>query len=677
MLYIEQGRRCIWLNGRMIRLPKKEYLLLCLFIETPFEVVENARILQHVWQTEYKSENLVRQLVSGLRKQLEDEAGTEYISTVHGKGYQFVGSFKLGIPPINNLRRLTKYLFRRKSKLVILPLMAIIYIIGYEMYSSDIATPKISESKSFYRSAGWRPVVSPSGQFLAEKIYNSGQNHLAIQNIESGENIVRVDFASQYQWANNADILVYTNLTVSKKGIPQSCALIIYQVKTRSQHDIGDCSELFTARVAIRDVNMAFSHDDAFVYVRLPTKHDKGNYIIKRFPVDIRGSNKVFSFAITAQHPIVGIIPTQTANTLVVTTEGSNLSSENDVHNDKSAAYMINTKTMEHRLITNASSYIRGENTLSVVGDWLFYRNEFNGISASHLYEQQTHDILAPQSQLITSISKVRDKQLVVSFGLPLQTALTQTPIKKTKVNFPMPKTRFPNFPRLIEGQLYYTDNDFSGIPQVYRWNGIQTTQLTKETSLKRFGHISVNTRGDLQTQINQRVFINDVALPAYIKSARFFDDRHVVYFNKKLGEEGEVQNSMIKLNLDNRQSETLFEYNYGVYDNALWVVDDTVYFLATKTYQLHSWTSETGITPMNIERVMPIAGAVSINHDQIFYKDLNVNTHQYDLDTGEDSILADISNTNAQITSDKNQLISVSSQPADVESIIVTIQGD
>nr|WP_144922116.1 response regulator transcription factor [Paenibacillus bovis] len=95
-LHIHTDTYEVFLNGKQIRLLQKEYQLLLLMAKHPNRVWTAEQLYDHVWG-EYSEGSIqtVKVHISKLRRKLEnDPTKPEYIQTVRGFGYKFVGDNK-------------------------------------------------------------------------------------------------------------------------------------------------------------------------------------------------------------------------------------------------------------------------------------------------------------------------------------------------------------------------------------------------------------------------------------------------------------------------------------------------------------------------------------------------------------------------------------------------------
>ncbi len=92
-LTIDLDKALVYVNEEKLNLTHKEFALLKLFVQHPFEVFTKEALYTHVWQqVELDQTHTVTVHIKGLREKLKDPVKTPYfIETVWGKGYRFIG----------------------------------------------------------------------------------------------------------------------------------------------------------------------------------------------------------------------------------------------------------------------------------------------------------------------------------------------------------------------------------------------------------------------------------------------------------------------------------------------------------------------------------------------------------------------------------------------------------
>lgn len=80
------------LAGQAVILTPREFQLLQLFARNPQKVYSREQILQQLYQDEYVSDRAIDSHIKNLRKKLQQYSdGKEWIRSIYGVGYQFLG----------------------------------------------------------------------------------------------------------------------------------------------------------------------------------------------------------------------------------------------------------------------------------------------------------------------------------------------------------------------------------------------------------------------------------------------------------------------------------------------------------------------------------------------------------------------------------------------------------
>jgi DNA-binding response OmpR family regulator len=87
------------MRGRRIALTSTEFRLLQLLVKNRGHTLPHCTIEQTIWQHRADSNRLVKKYVQRLRRKLGDSARyPEWIASVHGVGYRFIGPPDLKLP---------------------------------------------------------------------------------------------------------------------------------------------------------------------------------------------------------------------------------------------------------------------------------------------------------------------------------------------------------------------------------------------------------------------------------------------------------------------------------------------------------------------------------------------------------------------------------------------------
>ena len=92
-LTVDLEKELIYVDDEKVNLTHKEFALLKLFIQHPFNVFKKDELYTHVWQqVELDQIHTVTVHIKALREKLKDPVKTpHFIETVWGKGYRFIG----------------------------------------------------------------------------------------------------------------------------------------------------------------------------------------------------------------------------------------------------------------------------------------------------------------------------------------------------------------------------------------------------------------------------------------------------------------------------------------------------------------------------------------------------------------------------------------------------------
>lgn len=86
--FLDTGDYSLTFNGEKIELTKNEYRILLCLMENRGKVVSREKLMERLWQTDsFVDENTLTVNVNRLRKKLENEGLTDFITTKFGVGY--------------------------------------------------------------------------------------------------------------------------------------------------------------------------------------------------------------------------------------------------------------------------------------------------------------------------------------------------------------------------------------------------------------------------------------------------------------------------------------------------------------------------------------------------------------------------------------------------------------
>jgi len=81
-----------YLNGALLTLTKKEYILLLYFVNNKERILTKESIAEHLWGDQLDAldnYDFIYTHIKNLRKKMLGVGGTDYLQTVHGIGYKF------------------------------------------------------------------------------------------------------------------------------------------------------------------------------------------------------------------------------------------------------------------------------------------------------------------------------------------------------------------------------------------------------------------------------------------------------------------------------------------------------------------------------------------------------------------------------------------------------------
>ncbi|MBY0122831.1 response regulator transcription factor [Bacillus sp. S/N-304-OC-R1] len=82
-----------WINGEQLDITHFEFKILHSFMQNPNQVLSRERILDYIYQNNEKavSDRTIDVHIKNLREKIKEKTPKEYIQTVRGMGYKFVG----------------------------------------------------------------------------------------------------------------------------------------------------------------------------------------------------------------------------------------------------------------------------------------------------------------------------------------------------------------------------------------------------------------------------------------------------------------------------------------------------------------------------------------------------------------------------------------------------------
>lgn len=90
-LCLDEDGCCLYVDGELVELSAKEYLILQVLMKNPDKVFTKKQLYRQVWEEDlYYDDNTIMVHISRLRNKIEaDPRNPEYIKTIRGIGYKF------------------------------------------------------------------------------------------------------------------------------------------------------------------------------------------------------------------------------------------------------------------------------------------------------------------------------------------------------------------------------------------------------------------------------------------------------------------------------------------------------------------------------------------------------------------------------------------------------------
>lgn len=238
-------------NGQNVTMRGKVFDLLWYLIQHKGRLVGKAELLEALWPEMVVEENNLNQAISALRQTLGDNSrAPEYIATVKGRGYQFVGDVLVDPASSdqdievmqNELPGRTHYWPVLLSGTAIV--IAAIFWIGREQEPAELDTPIIdhfADAKlslvTDYAGSHSKPTLSPDGRMMAYISDVSGTPQIWVKNLQRGDPIQITDgpYAVRYlSWSPNDDQIVFSRnspdgtaiYSVGTLGSPQATMVV-------------------------------------------------------------------------------------------------------------------------------------------------------------------------------------------------------------------------------------------------------------------------------------------------------------------------------------------------------------------------------------------------------------------------------------------------------------------
>lgn len=265
-----EKRQLLEADGRIVTLRGKVFDLLWYLIQHKGRLVGKTELLEALWPGMVVEENNLNQAISALRQALGDDAKTpEYVATIKGRGYQFVGEVNVNQAPIVHNAGISRDTPRSRARIwQVLLLGTAVAIAGFSWLNlgrepTAPATPVVEQFANAtlslvtdYSGSHSHPALSPNGGMMAYISDVSGTPQIWVKNLQRGDPIQITDepFAVRtLTWSPNDEQILFS------RNSPDGAA--IYSVGTLGSPQATMVVERAAAPKYSRNVN-------AFVFTR-------------------------------------------------------------------------------------------------------------------------------------------------------------------------------------------------------------------------------------------------------------------------------------------------------------------------------------------------------------------------------------------------------------------------
>lgn len=213
-------------GGQIVALRAKAFDLLWYLIRNKGRLVGKTELLEALWPDMVVEENNLNQAVSALRVALGDDAKTpEFIATIKGRGYQFVGDVHVDPTSAEQNATVMQDPPRNRGRLWPALLSVAALVIAASLWSSLdqvqplLATPVVERFADAtlslvtdYPGSHSEPALSPDGRTMAYISDVSGTPQVWIKNLQRGDPIQITDgtvAARSPTWSPNNDQILF------------------------------------------------------------------------------------------------------------------------------------------------------------------------------------------------------------------------------------------------------------------------------------------------------------------------------------------------------------------------------------------------------------------------------------------------------------------------------------
>jgi len=244
---VDPRKRLLWRDRALIPLTSKAFEILLVLLQNRGRVVDKSELLERVWHKTSVEDNTLTRNISTLRKALEERPGQhDYILTIPGSGYQFVGDVLeledrpeglrngvAAVPPadagdpdiiagvsgMENQAAPAPDGRRRTSMITVVMALGLALVAGtlaigtIRLNRSDPSTPqRVLRQFTFHSGLQTHPSWSPDGRSVAYASDRSGNSDIWIQAVTNPHPVQvtsSISEDSQPDWSPDGQWLVF------------------------------------------------------------------------------------------------------------------------------------------------------------------------------------------------------------------------------------------------------------------------------------------------------------------------------------------------------------------------------------------------------------------------------------------------------------------------------------
>lgn len=249
-LVVNPLARTLHVSDKPVDLTNKEFDLLTFFLESGGQAFSKEQILQHVWNTNHRTDASVKKLVSELRKKIGDSVDEPvYIKTLGREGYQWVAAVETAHENHggheNSKPILVNVNGNRSQSLLLFTalLLSILACIGAFVYKAGDKNPETAFGNQYLEKIElptkhiFEGTRSPDMNFLAysELTGNGYDRDLVIYDLKKYKIHARLENASPGAWSPTSSDIVYID------GSNGNCQFKIYSIRKNESFSLNKC----------------------------------------------------------------------------------------------------------------------------------------------------------------------------------------------------------------------------------------------------------------------------------------------------------------------------------------------------------------------------------------------------------------------------------------------------